>query len=251
MSTINDVGRTCSKCKEFKSWPEFYLSRTSKTGHTPSCKQCIYNPNPQKTGNDDYIRELEWRKSRRNAGICISCGKIKAEEGAARCLKCSSRRRKRAEEKAVSSGQTCISCGIRTWGKLYCWNCWIEFLAENRTTLEPAAKEPKEKLPKDIQRQRLLDVYGRKCACCGETTERFLTVDHINNDGAQDRLKSSGQQRGGNNYRKLLKDKRDDIQILCFNCNCGRALNGGICPHKQEEDGQIRLPFEISQNPLN
>jgi hypothetical protein len=21
-------------------------------------------------------------------------------------------------------------------------------------------------------------------------------------------------------------------RILCYNCNCGRALNNGICPHK-------------------
>ena len=33
-------------------------------------------------------------------------------------------------------------------------------------------------------------------------------------------------------YLKLKRDeKRADIQILCFNCNIGRSLNGGICPH--------------------
>lgn len=21
-------------------------------------------------------------------------------------------------------------------------------------------------------------------------------------------------------------------QVLCFNCNCGRAKRGGVCPHK-------------------
>jgi hypothetical protein len=23
-----------------------------------------------------------------------------------------------------------------------------------------------------------------------------------------------------------------DFEILCFNCNCGKAVNGGICPHE-------------------
>jgi hypothetical protein len=25
--------------------------------------------------------------------------------------------------------------------------------------------------------------------------------------------------------------------VLCFNCNCGRYHNGGICPHKQITEG--------------
>lgn len=24
----------------------------------------------------------------------------------------------------------------------------------------------------------------------------------------------------------------DRYQLLCFNCNCGRHRNGGVCPHK-------------------
>jgi hypothetical protein len=23
------------------------------------------------------------------------------------------------------------------------------------------------------------------------------------------------------------------FQVLCFNCNIGRSMNGGICPHKE------------------
>ena len=30
------------------------------------------------------------------------------------------------------------------------------------------------------------------------------------------------------------KTEPDTIQILCFNCNCGRARNGGICPHETD-----------------
>ena len=25
-------------------------------------------------------------------------------------------------------------------------------------------------------------------------------------------------------------------QVLCWNCNCGRSINNGICPHKTERE---------------
>ncbi len=67
------------------------------------------------------------------------------------------------------------------------------------------------------------------CSCCGESDVRFLTIDHINGGGRQDK-----DFNGGNNrYRKLIsKGYPDGFQVLCFNCNCARAINGGICPHK-------------------
>jgi len=70
-----------------------------------------------------------------------------------------------------------------------------------------------------------------KCACCGESNMGFLTIDHINDDGHLDgrgsrtSLLYSYLQR--NNYPPL------PLQVLCANCNCGRAWNGGICPHKE------------------
>ena len=35
--------------------------------------------------------------------------------------------------------------------------------------------------------RRVLDHYGRACSCCGETEPAFLTIDHVNNDGAEHR----------------------------------------------------------------
>jgi hypothetical protein len=90
----------------------------------------------------------------------------------------------------------------------------------------------------------LLSVYGRVCACCGEDNPEFLTLDHIQNDGKEDR-KAMGQ-----NYKVYLKaaeeNDRSRYQILCWNCNFGRARHGGVCPHKSETgevkelgDGQV------------
>lgn len=36
-------------------------------------------------------------------------------------------------------------------------------------------------------KQKVFDHYGERCACCGETERLFLTLDHVNNDGAEHR----------------------------------------------------------------
>lgn len=79
-------------------------------------------------------------------------------------------------------------------------------------------------------RREALAAYGGACACCGETEPIFLDFDHIHNDGAADR------RRAGNQVQVVLELKangwpRDRIQLLCCNCNQGKARNGGVCPH--------------------
>jgi hypothetical protein len=59
---------------------------------------------------------------------------------------------------------------------------------------------------------------------------RFLTVDHINNDGAEHRRKIGA---GICSLYWWLKKNHfpDGFQILCYNCNGARARNNGVCPH--------------------
>ena len=77
---------------------------------------------------------------------------------------------------------------------------------------------------------------GYRCACCGETEKSFLTLDHINNDGAEFRRMLVGTQaRGGGyvTYRWLvLHEFPEGFQVLCANCQHGKRMNGGICPHQ-------------------
>jgi len=77
--------------------------------------------------------------------------------------------------------------------------------------------------------------YGMQCVCCGERSDLdFLTIDHMNNDGANHR-KSLGLLSGTRFYRWLIKeDFPEGFQTLCWNCNCGKRINHGICPHKKE-----------------
>ena len=80
------------------------------------------------------------------------------------------------------------------------------------------------KLKKDV-----LNHYGHKCACCGETTFEFLTLDHIDGNGAKHR------KRVGNVYSWLRKNNYPSgYQILCFNCNCAKGFYGK-CPHQNKE----------------
>ncbi len=80
-------------------------------------------------------------------------------------------------------------------------------------------------------RQQILLIYGSRCACCGESTPEFLTIDHIKNDGAAHR-KEVGE--GGRFYKWLRRQgfPKDNFQLLCFNCNCAKGIHGE-CPHKK------------------
>lgn len=67
------------------------------------------------------------------------------------------------------------------------------------------------------------------CACCGMTGYDFLSLDHINNDGAAHRRtnpesKALARWARKNNYPPV-------IQVLCMNCNFAKGKYG-FCPHK-------------------
>lgn len=80
--------------------------------------------------------------------------------------------------------------------------------------------------------------YGNKCVCCGESDLDFLTLDHIHDDGCKDRVGQKGA--GEPTYKKIRRcgkeNLREDLQILCWNCQWGKRLNGGFCPHHPEVD---------------
>jgi hypothetical protein len=75
--------------------------------------------------------------------------------------------------------------------------------------------------------------YGTMiCNCCGEPIIYFLTIDHINGGGCKHRKKVG---EGITFYHWLIDNGfPEGYQVLCYNCNCGRAKNGNICPHKQK-----------------
>ena len=78
--------------------------------------------------------------------------------------------------------------------------------------------------------------YGTmRCSCCDESIFRFLTIDHPNNDGAKHRQQIDNGRRAGDSIIVWLMANNLPMgfEVLCYNCNCGRQSNGGICPHNQ------------------
>ena len=70
------------------------------------------------------------------------------------------------------------------------------------------------------------------CECCGEKIFQFLQIDHLNNDGNIHR-KKLGLIGGAAFYRWLIKNNLPEgYQVLCVNCNWGKNVNKGVCPHK-------------------
>jgi hypothetical protein len=84
------------------------------------------------------------------------------------------------------------------------------------------------------RKKRVIDHYGGKCACCGESDIRFLTIDHMSMSGSAHRM-SIGMKSGVHFHWWLEKNGLPDgYQVLCFNCNVASFWNNGICPHKEE-----------------
>lgn len=72
---------------------------------------------------------------------------------------------------------------------------------------------------------QVFNKYGLKCVRCGFNDRRALTLDHVMNNGAEER-KAIGE-RGV--YRRSLKDQHtNEYQVLCMNCQfIKRREHGG------------------------
>lgn len=82
------------------------------------------------------------------------------------------------------------------------------------------------------QKSKLLEMYGNKCQCCGETHREFLSIDHINNDGYIRRKQDKNHNR--TLIGRILRgtENMDDYRILCMNCNSSYGFFG-YCPHNK------------------
>lgn len=165
------------------------------------------------------------------AGMCASCGKVPPVENRRECITCKTKRSE-SQKKNYTSGSkrdklktdreerklqgVCYRCGKvpPATSKMSCSNC----------------------LAKTCDRiQRYKDMCyakygGYKCSCCGETTKQFLVLDHINDDGAKHRKSLN---RNHIPYQWIIDNNYPPIfQVLCANCNMGKQMNGGRCPHQ-------------------
>ena len=150
-----------------------------------------------------------------------TCPDCKIEEVPPRCRRCSTCARiaelennKRFKRKMLAQGR-CVQC-IKPNDRVpltLCSKCqeWKSGWGRDRLRL---------------LKEEVFDVYGRICACCKESELFFLGLDHIANNGNTD--PDSGHQL----YARLKREGFPaGFRVLCHNCNLGRHLNGGTCPH--------------------
>jgi hypothetical protein len=124
----------------------------------------------------------------------------------------------------TSKCKLCTSADAKKWRQRH-------MTAEHRRRWSVAVK---------AKRQRIKDAVfgaygGYHCACCGETERSFLTIDHVANDGAKFRREVLGGRTaaGSQTYRWLVEHNFPaGYQVLCMNCQWGKRMNNGVCPHQ-------------------
>lgn len=80
-------------------------------------------------------------------------------------------------------------------------------------------------------RQKVIELYGGACACCGEREPAFLTLDHVEGDGAAHRAADPLAGSIVKWHRRHGFKRSDRFQLLCWNCNCAKGIRGA-CPHE-------------------
>jgi hypothetical protein len=128
-----------------------------------------------------------------------------------------------AHGRVVARCKSCYRTKTRLWNQ--------QFKTKEREVLWAKAVKVKRAIVKDA----VFEAYGGYvCACCGETHKGFLSLDHIGNDGAKWRVALFGARNyaGYRTYAWLFKNRFPaGFQVLCMNCNFGKRMNVGVCPH--------------------
>lgn len=235
-----------------------FSCRRYKVGKYVMCRRCRARGRSRKLQYwKMYGREK--RAIAKAAGLCITCKKYKVRGGHSNCRRCRAQavmhQARRNERKRLAG--ICLKCYrrslpgrsfcrgcLRSAGLIYrrrrrlrakaglCAQCGYRRVSSRRHCAPCRAYDSlRSRLSSARVRQMVLKKYGAFCHCCGlSENQRFLTIDHVRNDGSIDRKSAS---RSGDLLRRILREKKQPhrFQILCWNCNLGKAHNGGICPH--------------------
>lgn len=96
-------------------------------------------------------------------------------------------------------------------------------------------------------KEQVFQILGRECYCCKKSDVRFLTIDHIQNDGQSDRTKYGFWMNSRSFLQHVLAEgcPTDRYRVACCNCNMARekAGSGVVCPHHPDFEA-IRLDMD-------
>ena len=262
----NQSGRKmCEYClKKAAEKSERYRQKKIKAGICTNCREnkpvvgsrlC----QPCKEKASDYCRgaHVVRYNNRKYMNQCTMCANDAVENKTA-CQKCLDKQTSLKKNKYDnnSSANKCIQCGSDVSGLKgkRCQTCidkrndWYQ----GSTTQEKDTQRRKER------REAVLNHYGGRCVCCGEDEKCFLAIDHTDGEGNAHRKEIN---KYGSTFFKWLIDEDfpEGFQVLCHNCNMGKHLNGGKCPHRfrngrpvitREMRKHLPCPFPESEKPL-
>lgn len=105
---------------------------------------------------------------------------------------------------------------------------------------DPAWKEAKRQSffkSRDEIKNSIFSILGKRCRRCGFDDERALQIDHIYEDGRNEKNKSSYT-----HYRKVLislQKEEGRFQILCSNCNWIKRVENKEYMQRKPNDNKI------------
>lgn len=196
-----------------------------------SCNVCLHKMSKSRRKLKDS-RDLD--------GLCIRCG-APALEGFRNCLKC--KEKDSGTKKKRKDKNLCVACGGEKQSNTeLCEECKEYRRVKKKLNIEireqenlcitcggqrdsefkscSLCRDKSKKLSKNL-RVLVVNHYGGICNCCKESNLNRLTMDHINNDGAEHR-----REIGASNFYRWLKNNNfpEGFQVLCWNCNFCKYL---------------------------
>lgn len=164
-------------------------------------------------------RQKRVREERTAAGLCAQCGKEPLVTKT-QCEKCRDKHKQyqATRNDRCKTNNLCERCGQvpPEDGKTQCRECLDKANAS-----------------RELVKHEVYEAYGGYiCNCCQETEPSFLTIDHINNDGAE--MRKNTHPESTYSFYCWLRDNNwpSGFQVLCWNCQWGKRKNNGVCPHK-------------------
>ena len=156
--------------------------------------------------------------------LCTYCGGPKDRDGkmCSTCIKLRNEHQRTERAKRKANGK-CLACGRDPIpGKAQCSSCAARYASHRQRAKKEA-----------------MSMYGTVCQCCGEYRIEFLTIDHIDGNGAEHRREISAQ--GGQSFYIWLRANKypAGFQVLCFNCNAAKGYFGA-CPHDKEREEMFK-----------